>query len=137
LNGTYFNLFTLRVLTAQQTLAVCSLKDVPADASLTGNSVSLNCNVMNLIQFTAENARLLCIDKNGLAPEVSITYVPSIKYNMNVNMKENEEEEDKLSMTCVESYLHFIVMEVLKNSMQALLELHKENADQSPPINIT
>eukprot|EP00026_Physarum_polycephalum_P016236 Phypoly_transcript_17105.p1 GENE.Phypoly_transcript_17105~~Phypoly_transcript_17105.p1 ORF type:complete len:264 (+),score=37.24 Phypoly_transcript_17105:64-792(+) len=77
-----------------------------------GGIVNLNCDVLSVIKNTTEDAKDLCIEKNGEAPSVQL--------------------QGNAVMCCVEAHLHFIIFELLKNAMKATLQTRNRN-----PIQVT
>jgi pyruvate dehydrogenase kinase 2/3/4 len=101
-------------------------------ADMHSSVVEENSNVSEIIEMAVDDARAFCIEKSGDAPPVSLVIHPD---------KHAMPNRPPHSMLCVESHLHFIVVELLKNSMKAVMDLHAskqlsdtEDASEIPAI---
>ncbi|KAL0480994.1 hypothetical protein AKO1_013652, partial [Acrasis kona] len=92
----------LRVLITQHDI---SFHNVNGDGNERGvdSVVTPDCNIGVLVNCAAEDTKALSIDKNGDAPNVVIG------------------GDLDSEVVCVEAHLHFILREILKNSMGAMI----------------
>jgi pyruvate dehydrogenase kinase 2/3/4 len=97
----------LRVLIAQYQLSydfVNGALDAPRLV------VNPHCKLGELVSCVVEDTQAFSIDKNGDAPQVEIT--------------------GDATMICIESHLHFMLREILKNSMRAMIDKKQEKPIQ-------
>ena len=74
-----------------------------------------------LAQYTAEDCRAFCVEKNGEAPEVRVSCCTGTGARALV----------------VEGHLHFMIMELLKNSMKAMMDQYPgARLLDAPPIEV-
>lgn len=101
-------------------------------------SLAQNCALAPLIQDTMEHARALCVEKYGVAPEMELwpdmdeaTVDASETTNTSVSAIDD-------LLTFVPSHVHFILMELLKNSMESMIGRYTElEVDFAPPIRVS
>jgi signal transduction histidine kinase len=101
-------MIALRVLITQHSYASnhsIESKDVACETV-----VNKACKLFDLVSCVAEDTSAFSIDKNGDAPQIVIS--------------------GDATVTCIESHIHFILREVLKNSMRAVLDSKKETPIQ-------
>jgi hypothetical protein len=89
--------------------------------------VSDRRNLIQLAITTADIARNQFIEKHGLAPKIEILD--------RSNGFHNENKHD-LTMRCVDSHIHFVIMELLKNSMTSHYNRYGTDADIGPTIKV-
>ena len=80
--------------------------------------IDLKLNVQNVLENAINDAGLLCEQNYGISPDVKI------------------ENKQNVEMTYVSSHLYYIFFEIIKNSMRAVCETHKNNMDNLPKINV-
>eukprot|EP00743_Colponemidia_sp_Colp-15_P009606 GILK01010507.1.p1 GENE.GILK01010507.1~~GILK01010507.1.p1 ORF type:complete len:367 (+),score=25.92 GILK01010507.1:25-1101(+) len=95
------------------------LKSLLSEDTVRDKVIDEDCNIHALVTDTVSHARQFCIEKNSLAPEVEVR------------------GDEKTTAICPPHFIHFILMEVLKNSMRAMIEKHHTNVDISPPLQLT
>ena len=91
--------------------------------------IQANFNPADVVRHAAEDARHLCEDEYGLAPEVE------------VRMADVEDEPSATRnnrLTYVPSHMHYICTELLKNAMRATTTRHRRAPGHDlPPIVVT
>jgi pyruvate dehydrogenase kinase 2/3/4 len=78
-----------------------------------------NCSPLEVAKYAAEETRYLCHSYYGIAPEVNIIC-----------------PHPKETFTYVPSHLHYILCELLKNSLRATVEFHGYDTDPLPPVEV-
>jgi hypothetical protein len=74
--------------------------------------------VLPLLHSTLPQARALCVDKHGLAPDIRVDCHPT-----------------DLSLVAVESHVHFVLMELTKNALRSVIDRYGVlRVDEAPPI---
>lgn len=111
LDGFYMSRIGIRMLIGQY----LALRD-EADSDYVG-LVSQHCSPAHVAYAAMEDAKFMCTRSYGDAPEVSL------------------HGRRDLTFMYVPTHLHYILMELLKNSMRATMEYH-EDSDQKPPIRV-
>lgn len=79
--------------------------------------VCMRSKVREIVQTAAEDARWICREKYGAAPEIMII------------------GGEKLTFCHVPAHLHYMVMELLKNALQAVCQKHGAR-DDAPPVTV-
>jgi pyruvate dehydrogenase kinase 2/3/4 len=111
LDNFYRSRISVRILIEQY----LALKDSPSDESMVG-LVSLNASVYDIVQDAINDATYMCSRTHGDAPEVTI------------------HGRTDLTFPYVKSHIHYILLELLKNSMRATVEYH--GTDNMPVIRV-
>jgi signal transduction histidine kinase len=95
-----------------------SSSSVSTDARV--SIINDRCDVRQLAQDTAEDCRAFCVEKNGEAPEVRVHCATSAH------------------ALVVDGHVHFILMELLKNAMKAMMDEYPgASLLDAPPIHVT
>eukprot|EP00471_Norrisiella_sphaerica_P009004 CAMPEP_0184503008 /NCGR_PEP_ID=MMETSP0113_2-20130426/51626_1 /TAXON_ID=91329 /ORGANISM="Norrisiella sphaerica, Strain BC52" /LENGTH=433 /DNA_ID=CAMNT_0026892405 /DNA_START=388 /DNA_END=1689 /DNA_ORIENTATION=- len=82
------------------------------------------CNPVLIAQRAAEDASQLCRQHKGIAPRVHF-HTPKASFS------------DELHFTYIPHHLHYMLTEILKNSMRATVEAHpKKPMSKLPPIKV-
>ncbi len=80
--------------------------------------ISERCAVSTVLRQAAEKARILCVSRYGIAPEVGIF------------------GNADLAFTYIPSHLEHMLFELLKNSMRAVVEFRGSSAENLPIIRV-
>ncbi|EDV28213.1 uncharacterized protein TRIADDRAFT_53587 [Trichoplax adhaerens] len=86
--------------------------------------INPNCSVMKIVESAAEDASSLCDQYYMAAPKVEIE-----EHNAAGNLS-------PVTICYIPSQLHYMVFELLKNSMRATVEKHIEGYSELPPIKV-
>jgi pyruvate dehydrogenase kinase 2/3/4 len=111
LDNFYRSRISVRILIEQY----LALKEMPTDDSMVG-LVSLNASVYDIVQDAINDATYMCSRTHGDAPEVTI------------------HGRTDLTFPYIKTHIHYILLELLKNSMRATVEYH--GTDNMPVIRV-
>ena len=116
----HMHLITSRLLAAQHH-KISTLVSPKQSETFTDGRTCL----YELATYTAEDCRAFCISKNSEAPEVRVT-----------RAFPGQGGGFSTSAVIMEGHIHFIFMELLKNSMKAMLDRYGSNILDAPPIEV-
>jgi pyruvate dehydrogenase kinase 2/3/4 len=85
------------------------------------------CDVLSVAQDAYENARFLCEQYYGYSPVCHFQCQSPFA---------SSSDPPNITMTYVPSHLYYLIFELMKNSLRAVVEFHSDKQSSLPPINM-
>lgn len=118
MDASHWYVLTLRVMVTQHLAASRLVIEKPGDN--VRNLIYMKCPVARLLSIVGDNCRAFCIEKNSTSPPMQITGDEGLRVNV------------------IDAYLEFVVSELLKNALQAVIRRYGAwDADEAEPVTVT
>lgn len=86
-----------------------------------------NCDVLAVAKDAFENARFLCEQYYSAAPSCNFSSFKPF---------DKDENGDRVTMTYVPVHLYYILFELFKNSLRAVVEFYEDKQQNLPPLDL-
>ena len=107
----------------------------PHEADAADYPLVARCGLRAIAEHTADMARGMCVEKHGDAPHVAVTVDGAI-VTADSGSTDGSESAD-VEVVAVAAHVHFMLMELLKNSMKAVIDRYGVlQLHDAPPITI-
>ncbi|XP_067935283.1 pyruvate dehydrogenase (acetyl-transferring) kinase, mitochondrial-like isoform X2 [Watersipora subatra] len=117
----YMSRISIRMLINQHTLL---FGEESSESSTDIGCINPHCDVLRVAEDAYANARFLCEQYYLASPEIKYEIINSY----------TEDNATPITLVYVPSHLYYILFEVFKNAMRAVVERHQDESESIPPI---